>query len=117
MRKLGLPDVFACTRLLKGIGIHDDLKALAAQSKDIKDAKKKAAAVWGNGFELLWSIFDKAKEAAGEEQIYAFLSGPFELSVDEIKALDLPAVFEMLQQLARENDLVAFFKRATGSTK
>lgn len=110
MRKLKTPDLFAFIRTLKNIGIKDEIKVLAKKEKNIKDA-------WSKGYELIWNILDKATEKKAEKHIYEFLSGPFELSAAEIEDLDISVLFDMLKQLAEENDLVGFFERAEDMMK
>ena len=56
--------------------------------------------------------FDAATEAAGEKHIYAFFAGPFEMTAEAVADMEIPAFFEAIKQLAKENDLAAFFKSA-----
>lgn len=105
MRKLKTRDIPAACRCLKHLGIKDDIRKLAQNSKSIKDA-------WDRGFELLWRIFDLATENAGESQIYSFLAGPFEMTAEEVADLDMAELIANLKQLCEENDMGLFFKNA-----
>lgn len=105
MRKLETGDVFSFSRCIKAIGAKDLLKAAAKDADSIKD-------VWGHGFDLVWDIFDLATENNGEQHIYTFLSGPFEMTTEQVAKIPLTELAKMLKQLAEENDLPAFFKFA-----
>lgn len=110
MRKLKTADIPAFCRCVKRLGLKDQIRAIAQQSDNMKDA-------WDQGFDLLWNLFDIATEKEGEGEIYKFLAGPFEMTPAEVADLDLAALMENLQQLAAENNLTAFFKLAAASTK
>lgn len=110
MRKLETSDVFAACRCLKAIGVKEKIKEMAERANSISD-------VWGNGFDLLWDIFDAATEADGEDKIYRFLAGPLEMPADEVRHMPVAMLFESMKTLAAENDLLRFFKSAAGLTK
>lgn len=110
MRKLKTTDIPAFCRCLKKIGIKDRIKQIAEESNKIQD-------VWDKGFDLIYGIFDMATEQEGEQHLYAFLAGPFEMSPKEVADLDLDILFANLKQLAEENNLLTFFKFAAKSMK
>lgn len=110
MRKLKTTDIPAFCRCIKKIGLKDRIKQIAEESNKIED-------IWEKGFDLVWGIFDLATEQAGEAHLYEFLSGPFEMSPDEVADLDLDVLFTNLKQLAEENNLLTFFKFAAKSMK
>ena len=105
MRKLKTSDIPAACRCLKKLGLKDQIREIAQNSDGIKDA-------WSKGFDLLWNVFDIATESEGEHHLYAFLSGPFEMTAEEVADLELPTLFANLKQLAAENDLTDFFRSA-----
>lgn len=105
MRKIKTNELFVFSRYLKSIGIRDDVKSIAMTSNSMEDAAS-------HGFDLLWSILDKATEKDGERGLYEFLAGPFEMSVKQISELDISEFIAMLKELASENDLTSFFKSA-----
>lgn len=107
MKKLETTDIFSGIRLLKKLGLREKAEQLARNSDTIDD-------VWANGFEFLWDLFDTATEAGGEAAVYAFLSGPFEMTPEQVKHLELPELIKNLKQLAEENDLTSFFSNAAG---
>lgn len=105
MRKLKTTDIPAFCRCLKKIGIKNEIQAIAKEADNAKD-------VWDKGFDLIWNIFDLATEAEGENALYEFLSGPFEMNPKAVADLDFEVLFDNLKQLAEENNLTVFFKSA-----
>lgn len=105
MRKLKTTDIPAFCRCLKKIGVKDQIQAISKESDSAKD-------IWDKGFDLLWGIFDLATEANGENALYEFLAGPFEMQPREVADLDFDILFNNLRQLAEENNLTVFFKSA-----
>ncbi len=105
MRKLKTSDVPALCRCLKKIGLKEKVKTLAEESNSVGD-------VWAQGFDFIWDLFDAITEEAGEGELYEFLAGPFEMTAQEVRDLDMGVLLENLQQLAAENDLPRFFKFA-----
>ena len=105
MRKLKTSDIPAFCRCLKKLGFKDKIQTVAKDSDSLKD-------VWDKGFELIWGIFDLATETEGENALYEFLAGPFEMQPREVADLDFAILFDNLKQLAEENNLIGFFKSA-----
>ena len=105
MRKLKTSDIPALCRTLKKLGLQEKLRAIAQEANT-------AAEAWDRGFDLVWNIFDVATEVSGEQHLYAFLAGPFEMTAAEVADLELDVFFSNLQQLAAENNLPAFFTSA-----
>ncbi len=105
MRKLKTSDVPVLCRSLKKLGLKERIRAVAQEANDAKD-------LWDNGFDLIWSLFDAATEEGGEVALYEFLAGPFEMTPEEVRDLDVDILLTNLQQLAAENNLAAFFKSA-----
>lgn len=105
MRKLKTSDIPSFCRCLKKLGFKDKIQAVAKEAENAKD-------VWDRGFDLIWGIFDLATEAEGENALYEFLAGPFEMKPKEVADLDFEILFDNLKQLAEENNLIGFFKSA-----
>lgn len=110
MRKLETADIFTACRCLKAIGIKEKIRERAQDAENVSD-------VWGNGFDFLWDLFDSATESGGEEQIYRFLSGPFEVAPEDVRQMPPALLFDNLKTLAEENDLLRFFNFAAKSMK
>ena len=105
MRKLKTTDIPAFCRCLKKIGVKDKIQTLAKEANSMKD-------VWDGGFDFIWDIFDLATETEGEQELYAFFAGPFEMTPKDVENLDIDVLFSNLKQLAEENNLLGFFKSA-----
>ena len=105
MRKLKTSDVPVLCRSLKKLGLKERFRTLAQEANNAQE-------VWDRGFDVLWSLFDAATEEGGETALYDFLAGPFEMTPDEVRDLDVDVLLENLQQLARDNNLANFFKSA-----
>ena len=110
MRKLKTADIPAFCRCVKRLGLKEQVKAVAQKSNSAKD-------VWSFGFDFLWEMFDVATETQGEEIIYEFMAGPFEMTPEEVADLDLAILITNVQQMAEENNLRAFFTSAAASMK
>lgn len=105
MRKLKTKDVPVLCRCIKKLGVKEKFRNIAQQADSIKD-------VWTVGFDIVWDLFDTATEQKGENIIYEFLSGPFEMTPEQVADLDLEDLISNLQTLAQENNLKVFFKNA-----
>lgn len=110
MRKLKTSDIPVLARCLKKVGLKEQFKTIARESDSLKEA-------WEKGFDLLWSLFDAATEEHGETILYEFLAGPFEMTPEEVRDLDMDILLANMQQLATENNLSGFFKFAAASMK
>lgn len=110
MRKLKTADIPVLCRCVKRIGVKDHIRALAEASDSVQD-------LWNFGFDFVWDLFDIATEKNGEEAIYEFLAGPFEMTPEQVRDLDLDVMVANVQQLVTENNLASFFKFAAASMK
>lgn len=110
MRKLKTSDVPVFCRCLKKVGLKEKFKSLASEANTVED-------IWSRGFDFVWDLFDAATEETGESALYEFLAGPFEMSPDEVRDLDMDVLLENLGNLATENNLSHFFKFAARSMK
>lgn len=110
MRKLKTSDIPVFCRCIKKLGIKDKIQTLAKEANSVDD-------LWDRGFDFVWDIFDRATEAEGENVLYEFLAGPFEMKPKEVEDLDIGVLFDNLKQLAEENNLTVFFKFAAKSMK
>lgn len=110
MRKLKTADIPVFCRCVKKLGLKEHIQTIAKESDSAKD-------IWDKGFDLIWNIFDIATEQAGEVYIYEFLAGPFEMTAEEVRDLDMDVLLDNIQQLVTENNLSRFFKFAAASMK
>lgn len=110
MRKLKTADIPAFCRGIKKLGLKDQIKDIAQKANTAQD-------VWDFGFDFVWQLFDIATEKHGEAVIYEFLSGPFEMTPEQVGDLDLDVLMANLKQMAEENNLLGFFKSAAASMR
>lgn len=112
MRKLITSDIFSAGRMMAQIGAKDIIENAAKNAQKVED-------VWENGFDLMWSLFEKASTKGSEDAIYTFLAGPMEKSKDEIKNMDLVLFFGAIKEFVDYNkeDLIPFFKLVEKSMK
>ena len=110
MRKLKTSDIPVLCRCVKKLGLKDQLKTVAQQANTVRD-------VWAFGFDFVWDLFDIATEEAGENCLYEFLAGPFEMTPAEVRDLDMDILLENIQHMVQNNNLMAFFKFAARSMK
>lgn len=110
MRKLKTSDIPVLCRCIKRMGLKEQIQKIAQEANTAKD-------VWEKGFDLIWGIFDLATEQNGEGQVYEFLAGPFEMTPEEVRDLDLNILLENMKRLGEENNLAVFFKFAAKSMK
>ena len=110
MRKLKTADIPVLCRCVKRLGLKEQLRTIAQTSNTAQD-------VWDQGFDFVWNLFDIATEKNGEAAIYEFLAGPFEMSPEEVRDLELDALIGNVQQLVKENNLAGFFKSAAALMK
>lgn len=105
MRKLNAGDLFKAARMIKRMGIKEDLKNFS-ENLD-KDATQE-----GVGFDLLMLIMEKATDEGTEKLIYEFLAGPFMKTPDEVENMDLFEMVETLFKVADVEKWKGFFQKA-----
>ncbi len=110
MRKLKTADIPVFCRCVKRLGMKEKIREIAQAANSIQD-------VWDFGFDFIWDLFDIATEQPGEMALYEFLAGPFEMTPEEVRDLDLDVLIPNVQQLVQENNLAGFFKFAAASMK
>lgn len=104
MRKANTADMFKIGRLITDIGVKEQLFE-AQKNKEIDKLEE-------IGFDFFYAIFEKAVSEEVEKKIYDVLSGPFEMTDEEIGKM---AFSELLDGLVNCFDLevvVNFIKRA-----
>lgn len=109
MRKLNTADVFALARIVRASGVRKDLVNLIQrlQQQDKPDLE-------AVGIEGMMVIMEAMAEPYAEQKIYTALSGPLEMDADDLSHLPPQEFFYLVQQLAKENDLQAFFSWVSG---
>lgn len=103
MRQLNTGDLFKAARLIRKMGIKEDLKKFAEGI----NADQKQEEV---GIDLLILIFERATDESSEQLIYEFLSGPFEVTPDVVKEMELFTLVESLFEVADIEKWKGFFQ-------
>lgn len=105
MRNLNLGDAFQLARIIKKLKIKDELKDITS---NITEESNKMEI----GIDLMYAIFDKATEKQTEQEIYKFLSRPFEVKPEEVEKMGLFEVVENFSKVANLEEWKAFLKQA-----
>lgn len=108
MRKLNTTDVFAALRVIRAANLREELKPL------LKRAADGSANIEDVGIDGIMSALEMLAEKKAERAIYEVLSGPLEISPDEVGALDILEFAQKIEQIAKENDLKSFFGYVSG---
>lgn len=103
MKKLTTADLFAAMRIVKAAEIKETLKPII---RKISEGKMTVSDI---GIETVLAFIEGIADKKAESAFFAFLSSPFEMSEEDIAALPLAEMLDMLKKLAKENELKAFF--------
>lgn len=101
MRNLQTKDLFNLARLINKLDIKEEIKNI-----DFKKSQEEA------GFDLIFIILNKANDKGIENAVYQFLSGPFEISEEEVSCLDPLELVKNLFEIASIDKWRAFIKQA-----
>lgn len=105
MRKLNTSDVFAFTRLVKEIGLKEEIKNITAKVAEETDVKVL-------GIDIIFTLIEKFSEVNSENALYEFLSRPLEISKEEVGTMDLFDLVEKIMQIADVEKWKTFLKLA-----
>lgn len=108
MRKLNTSDIFAALRVIRAANLREEIKPL------LKRAAEGSASLEDVGIDGIISAMEMMAEKKAERAVYEVLSGPLEISADEVAALDILDFAQKVEQIAKENDLKAFFGYVSG---
>lgn len=109
MRKANTADMYKIGRLITNLGVKEQLFE-AQKGKEIDKLEE-------IGFNFFYAIFEKAVSEEVEKKIYDVLSGPFEMTSEEIGKM---AFSELLDGFVKCFDLevvVNFIRRALPAIK
>lgn len=84
MRDLKSTDLFAALRVVREVGVKDELKSFAQRisGKEIGEEKQREI-----GTEFLFGLLGNAGSEKAEKAIYEFLAGPLEISVQDLREM------------------------------
>lgn len=105
MRNLNLGDAFQLARIIKKLKIKNELKDITSNTTEESNKME-------IGIDLMYAIFDKATEKQTEQEIYKFLSRPFEVKPEEVEKMGLFEVVENFSKVANLEEWKAFLKQA-----
>lgn len=105
MRKLNTSDVFAFTRLVKEIGLKEEIKNITAKVAEETDVK-------ALGIDIIFTLIEKFSEVNSENALYEFLSRPLEISKEEVGTMDLFDLVDKVMQMADVEKWKTFLKLA-----
>lgn len=103
MRKLKTTDIFSAARVITALNVKDDIKKIALESKGKKLKQDDV------GFDVLFTIFEKAVEKQSEQKIYEFLANIFECTVEEVENLPPTETIQKALEAANVEEWKAFF--------
>lgn len=106
MRKLITADLMAAMRLVKSVGLRDELKRIIDENEG-KDARE-------TGIDGVLSVLELCGSEKAEAAIYGFLARPLEITPEEIAALPLPELAENLRALWADGGGHDFFTCLSG---
>lgn len=105
MRQLKSTDLFAALRVVKAIGVKDQMKefaqSMAAGTVSAKTQREM-------GVELMLGILANCGDKAAETAFYEFLSAPMEIPVEELRDMDLLAFAEKIKEFIAFIDVEAW---------
>lgn len=104
MRNLATKDIFKISRIIKVAGCREDIKGII-EKFDGKDPEALGKAL----FDILMAITE-SEEA--EKLIYKLLAEIMEKSEQEIESQSLKATINDLKAIAKNNNIIDFFKQA-----
>lgn len=105
MRNLNTRDMFNAVRLIKELGVKDEIKKAALQmttpkNEDEAESKVTEEDTKSIGFDMIFSIFEKVFDKNIEIKLYEFLSGPLEIEADEVGNMDPIDLCEKIYEIA-----------------
>ncbi|MDK0978042.1 hypothetical protein P5F73_00690 [Clostridium perfringens] len=104
MRNLNFGDAFQLARVIKKLNLKDELKEIYSGVTEESNEQE-------IGVDLIYTIFDKATEKQAEQEIYKFLSRPFQIDSKEVENMDLLDVIERFSKLANIEGWKSFLKQ------
>lgn len=100
MRELKSTDLFAALRIVKEIGIKDEMKRMAEAIQGVSDANQTEV-----GIELIMSVLANCGSEGAEKAFYSFLSGVTEASVADLKNMELTEFADLIREFVQSIDI------------
>ena len=103
MRRLTSEDTFRAIRLVKTAGIKDEIKKMAKVVEQMQKEKKEID-IEEIGCDFFFNIVDGMADEKTEALLYLFLSGPLEITPDEVRKMSLWDLSGKIKELIRFED-------------
>lgn len=122
MRNLNGHDVFMALRVLKRVGVKDELIELATYMNRVADGKAAVTAEKQEkvGARLIFGLLSNAGDEAAEKAVFEFLAGPLETTAEELAQRDLLDLCEDVDKYIKSMDQErwsGFFRSLSASLK
>ena len=104
MRKIEFQDAFTVAKIIK----KADLKKNFVEA--FKKGSEEGASAKDIGIDVLFAVAEAVGNEGMDKEIYEFLGSITEMGADKIKHQSMSETIEQFKQIAKENDLVDFFK-------
>ncbi|WMJ83406.1 hypothetical protein ACS3UN_10055 [Oscillospiraceae bacterium LTW-04] len=110
MRKLTTQDVFVALRIVSDLQLKDEVQTLAKLANDKELSRDEI------GAQAFMKVLDLFVSKKAEGRVYEFLAGPFEMTPEQVRDLELMVLANNLQLMAEENNIAGFFTLLGGLT-
>lgn len=112
MRKLGLKDAFALSRIIKSADIKNELiKFVSNVNSNKKDGK--TLDVEEVGIEFLLVLLEAVSDTKIEQEFYKLYGDIKGISEIEASEIDFETFAKDIRQIIKDNDLTSFFRSAS----
>ncbi len=105
MRKANIHDLFNASRLLNKLDLKDEVFKI--QSTINSDSNEERI-----GFDFVLNVFEKASGNEMENEIYKVLSGPFEMTEEEVAKMEIAEFCKSTLKCFNLETLLNFISRA-----
>ena len=109
MRALKTSDLFAALRLVRELGVKDEVRKLALAMNDPankdEDGNFRPEMQREIGSELIFGLLANCGAESAEKAFFSFLSGPMEIPVDDLKGMDLEEFGDKIMELIKSIDM------------
>lgn len=106
MRDLQAKDIFAFARVVSAIGLKEEIRDIAMKANKLTDLTKEEL-----GFDLIFSVFEKAVTQKTESAFFSFMANIFEMDEAEVAAMDPVDFIDKAMEAADLEKWKAFFER------
>lgn len=102
-RKANVGDLFNVARVLNELDVKSDIVSICEGTGTIQE----------KGFDVIFNILNKASQKDVEKRIYDVLSGPFEMTAQEVEKVDIDTLIQLCEQCFTLKTLINFIKRVS----